>query len=211
MRKVHRVALAACLKAALQDLDPRFSPSSVAWARAFRSERRFTFFAPWPRGFGFLIVEPSATARDNYFTLDLAWIRDAQDLAPTDMGDELNIPEAAPWVHHTPSDVFSRDRWRLRIDDLWTGSTAHYRGSFDFSTTSSRYLEQLSQIHHLAGKEQEDAAFTLLQNCMTEEKSISEAQASAEVMKTLPLVLMAIVDAAIPALRRCDELASAGR
>ena len=210
MRKVHRVALAAFLKPATQALDPEFSPASTAWARAFAAERRFTFSAVWNTGRGFLIFEPSATATDDYFTLDLAWIRGATTAA-TEIGDELTIPELAPWRGHSALEVFARDRFRLRIDDLWTTSPSHYRGSFRFSTASSRYIEQLALTRSLTGKAREERAFQLLQDCMADEKNTTNAQAFSEVSTAAHVALRAVEEAALPAFRQADELARAAR
>ncbi len=211
MRKIHRVALAACLKTATQELEPRLSLVSTAWARALGSERRFTFSAPWKAGLGFVIFEPSATATDDYFTVDIAWIRDASAMAPVALGDALTIPEIAPWIKHTEVEVLARERFRLRIDALWKTSPSEYRGSFRFSTASSRYIEQLALIRGLTGKQREDRAFELLQNCMAEEKSTSDAQALSEVTPAAQLALRAITEAAIPAFRLAEELASAAK
>lgn len=211
MRKVHRVALAAFLKPAIQELMPGFVLATTAWARALGTERRFTFVRSWGTSFGFLIFEPSATATDDYFTVDMAWVQDAHNLAPADIGDDLTIPLVDPWRQNSSDDVLARRLFRLRLDDLWKTSPIEYRGSFRFSTASSRYIESLALIRGLAGKEREDRAFELLQNCMAEEKATSESQALSEVSPAAGLALRAVEEAAVPAFRRAEELARAAK
>lgn len=104
--------------------------------------------------------------------------------------------------------MFQRDRFRLRIDDVWKTSPHEYRGTFRFSTASSRYIEQLALIRNLVGEEREERAFTLLQECMAEEKTASEEKALFEVTPAAELALHAAVEAAIPVFKRADEFAT---
>lgn len=182
-----------------------------AWARALGSERRFTFVRSWGNSFGFLIFEPSATATDDYFTVDIAWVQDAHNLEPSDIGDDLTIPLVAPWRQISPDDVLAKPKFRLRLDDLWKTSPSEYRGSFHFSTASSRYVEGLALIRGLDGKEREDRAFELLEKCIAEEKATSDSQALSEVSRAAGLAFRAIEEAAIPAFQRAEELASAAK
>lgn len=208
MRKIHRVALAALLKPAAASLAPPFALASTAWAKAFSTERRFTLTADgYPGGIAFVMFEPSATATDDYFTVDLAWVRRGAVAAPGDLGDDLMIPALAPWKDKSEDDVLARPWFRLRIDELWRSSPASYRGSFQFSTASSRYAAQLySSPRDVSQAEREARAFRLLQTCMEEEKMLTDEGAAAEVGAALALALQAIRAAALPAFARAAAL-----
>lgn len=211
MRKIHRVALAALLKPAAHLLTPAFALASTAWAKALATERRFTLTSDgYEGGVAFVIFEPSATSADDYFTVDIAWIRHGVVAAPADLGDDLTIPELAPWKDKSQDDVLARPWFRLRIDDLWRDSPTVYRGSFRFSTAASRYTDQLfSSPRDVSQEEREARAFRLLQTCMEEEKSLTEEGASAEVAPAFALALQAIREAALPAFLRASALVAA--
>lgn len=80
MRKIHRVALAARLKSMLAALEPAFEPATTDVAKALGAERRFTFCADYPSGKAFQLFFPAATASDDYFTFEVAWLAGAGDL-----------------------------------------------------------------------------------------------------------------------------------
>lgn len=212
MRKIHRVALAALLKPAAPLLTPPFALATTAWARAFAAERRFTLMSDaYPGGTAFVIFEPSGTATDDYFTLDVAWIRNGVVAAPGELGDDLTIPELAPWRDKTQDDVLSRPWFRLRIDDLWRDSSAAHRGPFRFSTASSRYVAQMFEPHDAPQAEREERAFRLLQVCVAEEQALTDAGASAEVAPALDVALEAIRDAALPAFARATTFGASAK
>ena len=209
MRKIHRVALAALLKPAAPLLTPAFSLASTAWAKAFAAERRFTLTSDgYAGGVAFAMLEPSGSASDDYFTVDIAWIRHGVVAGPADLGDAMTIPELAPWKDKSQDDVLSRPWFRLRVDELWRGSPEAYRGSFRFSTASSRYVEQMfATSRDLSQAEREERAFRLLQACVQEEKSLTDEGAAAEVAPALALALQAMREAALPAFVRASALA----
>lgn len=200
MRKLHRAALAAALKPALAALSPSFSPASTAWAKAFDTERRFTFGARVDASLAFLLFEPSATSRDSYFTIDLVWLRDGAALDAADLGDDLTVPLLAPSTSSAADAMRSRARVRLRLDDLWIDSPASYRGSFAFSTAASRYADAMFSKDAATAESPEDRAFRLLQECMAAEKALTETEAAAELAPAVEMALLAIQQAALPAV-----------
>ena len=87
MRKIHSAAMAGALKQYVLDLSPPFQPIPPSEAKALGTQKRMSFSAAFPSGgTGYLLFEPSGTARDNYFTLDVVW-----STAPR-LTDWLNVP-----------------------------------------------------------------------------------------------------------------------
>jgi hypothetical protein len=205
MRKIHRVALATRLKPLLATLDPAFQLAKADVAKALDTERRFTFCADFPAGKAFLLLYPAATATDDYFTVEAAWI------ACPVTNEALNAPALqmavlSPWKDCTREDMASRPTWRLRIDDLWTASPQQYRGAFKFSTAASRYCDQMFSLHQLpTQKAKEDRAFALFQECVAEEKALTEEQAAQELAPAISLCHDAIVSVALPYFRLASD------
>src|SRR5262245_51009847 len=73
MRKIHSEAMAEVLKDRIPRLPPGFLPVSAAEARMLGTQRRMSFVGKYSHGAGYLLFQPSGTAVDNYFTLDVAW------------------------------------------------------------------------------------------------------------------------------------------
>jgi len=198
MRKIHRVALATRLKPLLAALDPPFQLARADVAKALDTERRFAFVADYPAGRAFLLFYPAATATDDYFTIEVAWI--ACPVTP----EALNVPALqmavlSPWRDCSRADMALRSTWRLRIDDLWTDSPEAVRGSFKISTAASRYCEQMFSLHQLPTQQaREDHAFALLQACVAEENALTDEQAAQELAPAIKLCHDAIVSAALP-------------
>ena len=198
MRKIHRIALAAQLKPLLAAMEPAFLPAKADVAKALNTERRFAFCADYPAGRAFLLFHPAATATDDYFTVEVAWIA-APVTTESLSSPALQMAILSPWRDSTREDLARRPVWRLRIDDLWRSSPAHYRGSFQFSTAASRYCEQMYSLHQLpTQKAKEDQAFALLQYCMAEEKALTDEQAAQELAAAISLCHESIVAAALP-------------
>ncbi|MBS1139576.1 MAG: hypothetical protein H6R13_1029 [Proteobacteria bacterium] len=205
MRKIHRVALAARLKPLLAALEPAFQLAKADVAKALDTERRFTFCADYAAGKAFLLFHPAATAGDDYFTVEAAWIA---ELVATETlnAPALQMATLCPWKDCTPEEMARRPSWRLRIDDLWTDSPDTYRGSFQFSTASSRYCEQMFSSQQFPTLQaREDHAFALLQACVAEEKALSDEQAIQELLPAISLCHAAIVSAALPYFRLANE------
>jgi hypothetical protein len=205
MRKIHRVALAARLKPLLAELDPAFQLAKADVAKALDAERRFTFYADYPVGRAFLLFYPAATATDDYFTIEVAWI--TGPVTPEALNaPALQMAVLSPWRDCTRDGMAQRPTWRLHIDDLWTDSPKAYRGSFQFSTASSRYCEQMFSLHQLPTQQaREDQAFALFQACMAEEKALTDEQAAQELVPAINLCHEAIVSAALPYFRQANE------
>ncbi|UCV19808.1 hypothetical protein [Ferribacterium limneticum] len=205
MRKIHRVALAAQLKPLLAALEPAFQLAKADVAKALATERRFAFCADYPAGKAFLLFYPAATASDDYFTVEVAWIA-----APVTT-EALNAPALqmavlSPWRDCTRDDMARRPGWRLRIDDLWTDSPQQYHGSFQFSTAAARYCEQMFSLHQLPTQQaREDHAFALLQECVAEEKGLTDEQAAQELSPAISLCHAAIIAAALPYFRLTSD------
>lgn len=208
MRKIHRVALASALPIAVPALSVAFVPASVAWSKAFATERRFTWTAKYSAGAAYLLFEPSATASDNYFTVDIAWLRDGVATNAGELGDELTIPLLAPWQSMTRDQLLARPMFRLRLDDLWPDSPSQYRGSFSFSTAASRYTEGMFAASGGPSETREERALRLLQQCLADEKALTDSAASAEVAPAVELALLAVRDAALPAFESANRLAA---
>jgi len=208
MRKIHRVAMASALKSAFATFTPAFLPAKAEFAKLAECERRFCFASAYASGMAFLIFEPSATARDNYFTVDLAWLRSGRTKEDVGVVDALAVAVLAPWRVMAPDDLLARPCFRLRIDELWNDSPAEYRGSFSFSTASSRYSECMFSLATLPEEERSNKAFELLTGCMAEEKELAPEQALAELSPALSLSLDAVRQAALPAFARADFLAT---
>jgi hypothetical protein len=207
MRKIHRVALAARLKEALPALPVAFAPASPALAKGLRTEKRFTFVAPLPGVRAIVAFEPAATAVDDYFTVDLAWQHtDLDDAAAADGLAQLRIPA---WRDATPDEVAALPVARLRLDDVWTDAPAHYRGSFQFETASSRYCNAMFALHETPEAGRADRAFALLQQCMQEEQDLSPEQASAEIAPAVSLALDALKSAGLAWFARVGAAAGA--
>jgi hypothetical protein len=201
MRKIHRVALATRLKSPLAALEPAFQLARADVAKGLYTERRFAFCANYPAGTAFLLFHPAATASDDYFTVELAWIA-GPVTTETLTTPALQMATLAPWRDCTREDMARRPAWRLRIDDLWADSPASYRGSFQFSTAAARYCKQMFSLHELpTQKAREDHAFALLQECVAEEKALTEEQAANELSSAIALSHKAIVSAALPYFR----------
>lgn len=204
MRKIHRVALAAQLKTALAALQPAFLPGKADVAKALGAERRFTFGADYPAGQAFLLFYPAATATDDYFSIEVAWI--AEPITLEALGSTaLQMAVLGPWRDSTPEQMSHRPGSRLRIDDLWSDAPAEYRGSFQFSTAAARYCEQMFSLHQLPTRQaREEQAFTLLQECVAAEKALSEEQAALELAPAISLAHQAISAAALPYFRQAS-------
>lgn len=204
MRKIHRAALAASLKPLLAGLDPAFQVAKTDAARGLDTERRFCFCADYPTGRAFLLFQPAATAADDYFTLEIAWIS-APVTAEALNAAALQVAPLSPWKDCAREEMARRASWRLRIDDLWNNSPSEYRGSFQFSTASSRYCEQIFSLHQLPSQQaREERAFTLLQACVAEENALTDEQATAELASATELCHKAIIAAALPYFRQAN-------
>ncbi|UCV23852.1 hypothetical protein [Ferribacterium limneticum] len=205
MRKIHRAALAAQLKPLLAALEPAFLPAKADVAKTLATERRFTFCADYPAGKAFLLFYPAATASDDFFTVEVAWIA-----APVTT-EALNAPALqmavlSPWRDCTREDMARRPEWRLRIDDLWTDSPPQHHGSFQFSTAAARYCAQMFALHQIPTQQaREDRAFALLQECVAEEKALTDEQAAEELSPAVCLCHDAIVSAALPYFRQASD------
>lgn len=207
MRKIHRVALAAQLKPLLAALEPAFQLARADIAKALYTERRFTFCASHPAGTAFLLFYPAASASDDYFTVELAWVA-GPVTTETLNTPALQMATLCPWRDCAPEDMAGRPSWRLRLDDLWADAPASYRGSFQFSTAAARYCEQMFAPQEFPSqKAREDHAFALLQACVAEEKALTDEQAATELLPAITLCHDAIVSAALPYFR----LANAGQ
>lgn len=208
MRRIHRVALAEALKSGFATFTPAFQLAPAVYARLAGCERRFSFICAYEAGSALLFFEPSATARDNYFTVDLAWLRSG--LRPDDAGvaDALALAILAPWPATTPDELLARPCFRLRIDELWGESPAVYSGAFCFSTASSRYAERMFSLAAFPPEEQGDRALQLLTRCLVEEKELAPAQAFDELSPAISLVFDAVRRAVIPAFARANSLAA---
>lgn len=205
MRKIHRVALAARLKPVLAALEPAFQLAKADVAKALDTERRFAFCASYPTGTAFLLFQPAATAADDYFTLEVAWLAGpltAEALA----APALQMACLSPWKDSTREELARRPSWRLRIDDLWSDSPEPYRGSFQFSTAASRYCEQMFSLHQLPSQQaKEERALSLLQECMADEKALTDEQAAQELAPAIALGHAAIIAAALPFIRQSSD------
>jgi hypothetical protein len=207
MRKIHRVALAALLKPLLGTLQPAFTLVKADVAKSLDTERRFAFGATFTAGSGFLLFHPAATATDDYFTLEVAWLRAPHGPAELD-GDPTQAALIAPWKDCTREAMAGRTGFRLRVDDLWEDAPAQYRGSFRFSTAASRYCEAMfNPPPGISQKEREDQAFALLVQCTDEERQLTAEQATLEVQPAAALALEAVRSAALPFLQLADRLA----
>lgn len=205
MRKIHRIALAAKLKAMLPALEPAFLPAKADVAKALDTERRFTFCADYPSGRAFLLFYPAATATDDYFTVEVAWIAAPFSLEALN-AKALQMAILSPWKDCSREEMLQRPSWRLRIEDFWTDAPPQHRGSFQFSTAASRYCEQMFSLHQLPTQQaREEQAFTLLQDCVVEEKALTEEQATEELLPAIKLCLDALVSAALPCFHQASE------
>lgn len=119
MRKIHRIALAAKLKAMLPALAPAFLPAKADVAKALDTERRFTFCADYPAGRAFLLFYPAASATDDYFTVEVAWIAAPLSLEALN-AKALQMAILSPWKDCSREEILQRPSWRLRLEDLWT-------------------------------------------------------------------------------------------
>ena len=209
MRKIHRIALAARLKPLLAAIEPGFQLAKADFARVLDNERRFTFCADYPAGTAFLLFQPAATASDDYFTLEVAWVAGPltiEALAAT----AVQMASLCPWKDSNREELARRPSWRLRIDDLWSNSPEQYRGSFQFSTAAARYCEQIFSLHQLPSQQvQEERAFALLQECVANEKALTDEQAAQELAPAVALAHEAITAAALPFFHLADTLHSA--
>lgn len=204
MRKIHRVALAAELKTILSGLEPAFRPAKADVAKALGAERRFTFCADTPTGTAFLLFYPAATATDDYFTCEVVWLSAPVTIEALGAG-ALQMATLNPWKDCTREEMAGRPASRLRIDDLWPNAPARYRGSFHFSTAASRYCEQMFSPPELPTQQaKEEHAFALLQECVAEEKALTETQAAQELSPAISLCHEAIVAAALPYFRQAS-------
>lgn len=208
MRKIHRAALASALKTAAPNLPVAFALAPASLAKVFATERRFTWTAKYSSGSAYLLFEPAATAADNYFTVDLAWIRDRSASSIDEVGDALTIPWLAPWRTLTREQLLARPMFRLRLDELWPDSPSPYRGAFSFSTAASRYTDAIFAVGNASAETREDRAFRLLRECVAEEKALTDSAASAEVAPALELALLAVRAAAMPAFASANALAA---
>lgn len=208
MRKIHREALAGALKSGFATFSPAFQLASAEHARLAGCERRFSFVCAYEAGSALLFFEPAATARDNYFTVDLAWLRSDQRQDDAGVADALAMAVLAPWPEATPDDLLARPCFRLRIDELWGESPSTYRGEFCFSTASSRYTERMFSLAGFPPEEQGDRALQLLTRCLVEEKELAPDQALDELSPAVSLAFDAVGRAAIPAFVRANSLAA---
>lgn len=207
MRKIHRVALAAALKRDFPALIPSFGMVKAPIAKAFGVERRFGYQAAWGRGTAFLLVEPASTATDDYFTLDIAWVREGTDLEALD--DALTLCDPSPWRTRSRDEVLGDPAFRLSVNDLWSDSPSDYRGTFRFSTAASRYAAALWSALKMSQAEREERAFQLMQQCTAEERALTDEGAAAEIAPAVRLCLRAVAEAARPAFDRASTLAGA--
>jgi len=211
MRKIHRVALAAQLKTMLAALQPAFLPGRTDVAKALGAERRFTFTADYPGGKAFLLFYPAASATDDYFTIEVVWIGEPVTLEALG-ADPLQMATLCPWKDSTREQMSHKPASRLRIDDLWPDAPTHYRGSFAFSTAAARYCEKMFSLHQLPSqKAREEQAFTLLQDCVAEEKALTEEQAAKELAPAISLAHAAIIAAALPYFAEASTRLQASR
>lgn len=205
MRKIHRVALAARLKPLLAEMEPAFRLAKADVAKALAAERRFTFGADYPAGKAFLLFYPAATASDDYFTVEVAWIANPVTTEALN-APALQMAVLSPWRDSSREDMARRPCWRLRIDDLWTDSLPQHHGSFQFSTAAARYCAQMFSPYQLPTQQaREDRAFALLQECVAEEKALTDEQAGHELSPAISLCHDAIVSAALPYFRLASD------
>lgn len=205
MRKIHRTALATRLKPLLAALDPAFRPANANVAKALGTERRFAYHAEYPAGTAFLLFHPSATATDDYFTIEVAWIAGPATTEALN-GSAIRMVTLCPWRDSSREEMARRASSRLRIDDLWMSSPEHHHGSFQFSTAASRYCEQLLALHQLPAQQaREDRAFALFQECAAEEAALTDEQAAQELSPAIKLCHNAIMSAALPWFRLASD------
>lgn len=200
MRKIHRAALAARLKPLLAGLAPAFQPVSPELAKALGAERRFAFYAEYPAGKAFLLYYPAATATDNYFTVELAWLAAQAPSAPLPQSATLS-----PWRDFTRDQMASRPAWRLRLDDL-RDALPPDSGAFEFSTAASRYCAALFSLDANANqKAMEAEASALFQACHAEESALTDEQAALELAPAINRCHQAILAAALPIFKQASD------
>jgi hypothetical protein len=122
-----------------------------------------------------LLFVPSGTARDNYFTVDAAWI--AANAGCKDWLEPVySVPQG-----HTLHDLAERPLLRIRASCLWRDAPERNTDAFEFSTASTRYHERVFALAKEKVETSEEVAGRMFQELMEEEERLTPEQALEEV------------------------------